>query len=258
MRALRSMLLALLASTAFLGGCATVAPPGGPGVAVSKADPFESFNRKMFAFNEAVDEAVLKPVAEAYRKAVPALVRQGVNNFFGNIGDLWSATNHLLQGKLGNGLDMGMRFAVNTVFGFAGVLDIATETGNVRKSEDFGQTLAVWGVPSGPYLVLPLFGPSTVRDASAMPLDRYYTATGRFFEMHNSYAVSGISLVSLRAELLDAGKLADQVSLDKYTFFRDAWFSRRLDQIYDGAAPLESFDDEPDEKKPAPKAEPKK
>lgn len=253
MKSMRSVLGALLASLALLGGCATVAPPGGPAAAVSKSDPFESFNRKVFAFNEAVDDAVLKPVAEAYRKVVPSLVRQGVTNFFGNIGDLWSATNHLLQGKVANGLDMGFRVAVNTVFGFAGVLDIATETGNVRKSEDFGQTLAVWGVPSGPYLVLPLFGPSTVRDAAALPVDRYYNATSRYIEVHNTYALTGLSLVNLRADLLDASKLADQVSLDKYSFFRDAWFSRRLDAIYDGAAPLESFDDEADEKKPEPK-----
>lgn len=251
---LRSLAARLLVAAAAVlaTGCATVAPPGGPSAAVSRADPWESFNRKVFAFNDAIDEALFKPVAEGYRKVVPSPVRQGVSNFFGNIGDAWSATNHLLQGKLEPGLEMGFRFAFNSVFGLAGVLDIAGDMGIARRSEDFGQTLAVWGVSSGPYLVLPLLGPSTLRDTVALPLDRYYASTGRYFSDYNIYAVGSLQVVNLRAELLDASKLAGEVSLDKYTFFRDGFFSRRLDQIYDGAAPLENMDPE-DDKKPAPK-----
>jgi phospholipid-binding lipoprotein MlaA len=245
-----SLALLVLALAGFLGGCATVAPPGGPQAAVSRADPFESFNRKVFA--------VLRPVAEAYRKAIPSLVRQGVSNFFGNVGDVWSAANQFLQGKLGNGLDMGMRVAVNTVFGFGGVLDISTDLGNSRKSEDFGQTLAIWGISSGPYLVLPLLGPSTLRDTAGVPVDRYYGSLSRFASDYNSYVTTTLQLVNLRSELLDAGKLANEVSLDKYIFFRDAWFSRRLDAIYDGSAPLENFDDDDDKKAPAKSAPPKK
>jgi phospholipid-binding lipoprotein MlaA len=244
-----------LAGALLASGCATVAPPGGPAAAVSRGDPWEGFNRKVFAFNEAVDEALFKPLAEAYRAAVPSLVRRGVSNFFGNVGDAWSASNHLLQGKLDPGLEMGLRFAFNSVFGIAGVIDIAGDLGLARRSEDFGQTLAVWGLPSGPYLVMPLLGPSTLRDTAALPLDRFYASTGRYFSDYNIYAVGSLQLVNLRAELLDAGKLASEVSLDKYIFFRDAFFSRRLDQIYDGAAPLEDLDPG-DDKKPA--AAPKK
>jgi phospholipid-binding lipoprotein MlaA len=241
----------VVTATMLASGCATVAPPGGPLAAVARTDPWEGFNRKVFAFNEAVDKALLEPVAEAYRAAVPSLVRRGVSNFFGNIGDAWSATNHLLQGKVEAGLEMGFRFAFNSFFGVAGVIDIAGDMGLARRSEDFGQTLAVWGISSGPYLVLPLLGPSTLRDTAALPLDRYYASTGRYFSDYNIYAVGSLQVVNLRAELLDASKLAGEVSLDKYTFFRDAFFSRRLDQIYDGAAPLENMDPG-DEAKPAP------
>lgn len=257
---LRSLAARLLVAAAAVlaTGCATVAPPGGPSAAVSRADPWESFNRKVFAFNDAIDEALFKPVAEGYRKVVPSPVRQGVSNFFGNIGDVWSATNHLLQGKVEPGLEMGLRVAFNTVFGFVGVLDIAGEAGLTRRSEDFGQTLAVWGISSGPYVVMPLLGPSTLRDSATLPVDRYYGSMGRFFEDYNVYATSALQLVNLRAELLDASKLAGEVSLDKYVFFRDAYFSRRLDQIYDGAAPLENLDPEDDKKPETKGAAPKK
>lgn len=257
---LRSLMGALLVcSVAVLAtGCATVAPPGGPGAAVSRTDPWEALNRKVFAFNDAIDEALVKPVAEAYRKVVPTLVRQGVSNFFGNIGDVWSATNHLLQGKVEPGLEIGLRVSFNTVFGFAGVLDIAGEAGLTRRSEDFGQTLAVWGIPSGPYVVMPFLGPSTMRDSLVLPVDRYYGSMGRFVDDYNVYVASALQLVNLRSELLDASKLAGEVALDKYVFFRDAYFSRRLDQIYDGAAPLDNLDPEDDKKPAAQGAAPKK
>lgn len=229
-------------------GCATAPAAGGAARAGVPADPWESWNRKVFAFNEAIDEAVLKPVALAYRDAVPALVRRGVGNFFGNLGDVWSSANHFLQGKLQTGLEMGMRVAANTMFGIAGVLDPATEFGLVRRSEDFGQTLAVWGVGNGPYLVLPLLGPSTLRDTAALPLDRYGGSPSRWFSDYNTYVVTSVQVLQLRAELLDTTRLVDQASLDKYSFVRDAWLARRLDQIYDGSPPLEAFDDGADDK----------
>lgn len=238
-RLLRAFVAALLLALA--GGCATVPP--GPSTATNPADPWEAWNRKVFSFNEAVDEAVLKPVARAYRNVVPQLVRTGVSNFFGNIGDVWSTANHLLQGKVGSGMEMGMRVLSNTLIGLGGLLDPATEMGLARRSEDFGQTLGVWGLPAGPYIVLPLLGPSSLRDTAGLPLDRYAGAPTLFFDV-NAYATSALQLVNVRAELLATTQLLDDVSLDKYSFIRDGYLSRRLDQVYDGAPPLEKFEDE--------------
>ncbi len=252
----RFVMVMVLAVAALLSGCATApTAPGAPGTSTRAAvpsDPWEAWNRKVFAFNEAVDEAVLRPVAQAYRDVVPPLVRRGVSNFFGNIGDAWSTANHFLQGKLQSGLEMGMRVASNTVFGIAGVLDPATEFGLVRRSEDFGQTLAVWGLANGPYIVLPVLGPSTLRDTAALPLDRYAGSPARWFSDYNEYLVTSLQVVQLRTELLETTQLVDQASLDKYSFIRDAWLARRLDQIYDGAPPLEAFEDD-DPEKPAKK-----
>ena len=239
-----------------LGACATVPPPTGAAPSPAAAiDPWEGWNRKVFAFNDAIDTAVLKPVATVWRDVVPSPIRQGVSNFFGNIGDIWSGANHLLQGKLASGLETGMRVLSNTFFGLGGVLDPATEMGLTRRSEDFGQTLAVWGVGNGPYFVLPLLGPSTLRDTAALPLDRYGGSPARIFSDYNTYVVTSVQLVQLRAELLDTTKLLDQVALDKYSFVREAFLARRLDQIFDGAPPLPKFEDEPADEpaKPAPK-----
>ena len=152
--------LALCALGALAGGCATVAPAGTEPVAANPIDPWENFNRKVYAFNEGLDEALLRPLAEAYRDVVPELVRTGVDNFFGNVYDAWSAVNQLLQGKLEDSLVMGTRVATNTLFGLGGLLDPATEMRLTRRSEDFGQTLGQWGVPNGPFLMLQLFGPA--------------------------------------------------------------------------------------------------
>ena len=231
---------ALAAVLALVSGCATV-----PGAArMSKDDPWENFNRKVFNFNEALDEAVLKPVATAYRSVVPQLVRTGVSNVLGNIGDVWSAANHLLQGKVHTGLDMGMRVLANTFFGLGGLLDPATEMGLTRHSEDFGQTLGRWGVGPGPYLVLPLLGPSTLRDASALVLDRQAAASRLADNNTGTYAITTLEVVSVRASLLDAKQLLDAAALDKYSFLRQAFLARRLDAVYDGAPPLQPFEDD--------------
>ena len=232
--------------------CATV--PGAP--PPPKEDPWENFNRKVYNFNEAVDTAVLKPVAETYRKVVPQLVRTGVSNVLGNVGDVWSAANHLLQGKVHMGLDMGMRVLTNTVFGLGGLLDPATEMGLTRRSEDFGQTLGRWGMGPGPYLVLPLLGPSTLRDSGALLIDRQASASSFITNNHAAYGVTALEVVNLRASLLGASQLLDAVALDKYSFLRQAYLSRRLDAVYDGAPPMENFDEEPESApaatKPAP------
>lgn len=234
-----------------VAGCASVAPDG-RAAASAQVDPFERWNRKVFAFNEAVDEAVLKPVATAYRDWVPSFVRTGVSNVFGNIGDVWSTANHFLQGKVGSGFEMGMRVITNTFFGIGGLLDPATEMRLPRRSEDFGQTLGVWGFGPGPYVVLPFMGPSSLRDAVGLPLDRYYSAPTWVFDV-DAYLASALQLINLRADLLATTQLLNEVSLDRYSFVRDAYLSRRLDQVYDGNPPLEKFDDDAADPPPTPK-----
>lgn len=245
MRARRGVATAALASALLLGGCATTgAGPATPG------DPWEGFNRKVFAFNEAVDDAVLRPVAEAYRDNVPQLVRTGVSNFLGNIGDLWSAANHFLQGKGQGGFEQGMRFLTNTLFGLGGLLDPASEMGLKRQSEDFGQTLGKWGFGPGPYLVLPLLGPSSVRDGLGRVPDM---AVSNGYFSNDDRAALSLTLagaLDARAALLGVTGLADQVSLDKYSFFRQAYLSRRQDAVYDGAPPAEAFEDIGDDPPP--------
>jgi phospholipid-binding lipoprotein MlaA len=239
----------LLALT--LGACAS-SPPAAPGSAAAApmgtnpADPWEAFNRKMFSFNDAIDGAILKPVATAYRAVVPELVRQGVGNVLSNIGDVWSAANQLLQGKLEHGLNMGMRVLANSFFGLGGLLDPATEMGLTRRSEDFGQTLGVWGIGPGPYLVLPLFGPRTVRDTFGTLVDRNFEPSTLPSHSDGRYAVTALALINTRTNFLSMTEALDSVALDRYTFVRDAYLARRLDAVYDGSPPMEKFEDEPD------------
>ena len=250
--ALRLALLTAVVTVA--SGCATVPS----GAAASKDDPWESFNRKVFVFNEAVDEAVLKPVATAYRDVVPQLVRTGISNVLSNIGDVWSAANHLLQGKIHSGLDTGMRVLVNTVFGLGGLLDVATEVGLTRQREDFGQTLGRWGVGPGPYVVLPLLGPSTLRDTGALVLDLQASASSLATNSNASLGITTLEVVNLRSSLLAATKLLDEVALDKYSFVRTAFLARRLDAVLDGAsAPVADDGDPGDSPPPAAKPAPK-
>ena len=238
------------AALATLAACAS-APPAAPGAAAVAApaatnpvDPWENWNRKVYAFNDAIDTAVLKPVAQTYHDVVPHLVRQGIDNVLGNIRDAWSAANHLLQGKVEVGLEMGMRVLTNTFFGLGGLLDPATEMRLSKRPTDFGLTLGHWGIGTGPYLVLPFFGPSNIRDGIGLVADVYVgpsrlppTATGRD-------TVTVVDTVNTRSNLLSAGALLDQVALDKYSFLRDAYLSRRRDAVYDGAPPMDSFEDD--------------
>ena len=219
---------ALLLAAAFLAGCATTA---------ENRDPWESMNRKTHAFNEGLDEAVLKPVAKGYVKVVPAFAREGVANFFDNIEDFTTSLNQFLQGKPAEGAsDMG-RFAVNTVFGVFGLWDIATPLGLEKHYEDFGQTLGVWGVQSGPYLVLPLMGPSTARDAPAKVIDPSWFYQGYIQPESVYWGLWALDKIKVRAGLLQAESTLDAAALDKYTFLRDAWLQRRRSQIYDGNPP---------------------
>jgi phospholipid-binding lipoprotein MlaA len=252
LRALQALLAALALLLA--GGCATV--PAGGNAAPAPIDPWENWNRKVFAFNDTLDTKVLKPVAETYRKVVPSFVRTGISNVLGNLYDIWSAANHLLQGKVQMSLEMGMRVVTNSIVGLGGLLDPASEMGLTRRQEDFGQTLGRWGVANGPYMVLPFFGPSTVRDGFGLLADRMASPSSLPETERGRFAVNGIELINTRTNLLDAGNLVDQVALDKYSFFRDAYLARRRDAVYDGAPPLETFDDAADPMADEPAAKP--
>lgn len=206
--------------------------------AVNPRDPYESLNRKVFEFNDKLDANVLKPVAETYQKVVPSMVRSGVSNVLGNLGDVWSAVNQLLQGKVGNAGEMTFRVLTNTVFGIGGLMDPATELGMERRREDFGQTLGRWGVPSGPYVVLPLLGSSTARDTAATPVDMYASLDTQLTSGTSAtLGVSVLKVVNTRANLLGASQLLDQIALDRYSFIRDAYLARRRSQVYDGNPP---------------------
>jgi phospholipid-binding lipoprotein MlaA len=208
-----------------ISGCAT-------GPAANPTDPLEPFNRKMFAFNEGVDKAVLKPVAQGYRAVTPQLVRAGVTNFFDNLEDLWSAVNSALQLRPQNTVENFMRFGVNTVFGLGGVLNVANEMGIERHSEDLGKTLGRWGVPSGPYLVMPLLGPSTIRDATTIVLENRYDAISSIDSVRTRNSLTVLRLVDTRTGLLRLGEMLDEAALDKYSFTRDAFLQRRRADIY--------------------------
>jgi phospholipid-binding lipoprotein MlaA len=207
------------------------APAGNP------KDPFEGFNRGIFSFNEGLDRVILKPVAETYRKVVPQPVRTGVSNVFGNVNDAWSAVNQMLQGKVQNSLEMGMRVAMNSVFGLGGLLDPASEAGLEKRPEDFGQTLGVWGFNPGPYLVLPVFGPSSIRDGLALPVDQVASPGNYISPTSASVGVTVLGVVNTRTSLLNLTNLASDLALDKYSFYRDAYIARRLNQVYDGNPP---------------------
>lgn len=194
-------------------------------------DPLEGFNRVMFNFNDAIDQAVLKPTAKAYRAVLPSFVQTGISNFFGNIGDVWTAVNDLLQGKVAEGVTDVMRVAVNTTFGLGGVIDIGSAAGMQKHREDFGQTLGTWGVKSGSYLVLPLLGPSTLRDAVATPVDYKGDLWSYVTPVKDRNIGTVVRLVDKRASVLDAGALLEEASLDRYVFLRDAYLQRRAGQI---------------------------
>jgi phospholipid-binding lipoprotein MlaA len=228
--------LALLALALGLAGCQTMQRVGDKlqgavdrvmGSKGQKLDPWESWNRKVFAFNEGLDEHVLKPVATAYSEILPAPIRTGIGNFFGNISDAWSAVNLLLQGRFKAGLDQGMRVAVNSTFGLAGLLDIATEAGLEKNSQDFGKTLGKWGMGTGAYIVWPVFGPSSVRDSIGLPFDWKASPAVVFDDGKKKAGVLVLSAINTRANFLRASEMLEGIALDKYTFYRDAYLQRR-------------------------------
>ena len=223
------LILVLLAALT-LSACATTGN--------DPRDPWEGLNRKTFAFNDAVDRAVLKPVAQGYQKITPAFAQEGVNNFYANIEDIGTSLNNLAQGKIKEGAGDAARFVINTVVGIFGLWDIATPMGLEKHEEDFGQTLGWWGVPPGPYFVIPLMGPSTARDAPARVVDPQWFAND-YLPDRVFWTWWGLDKVRQRDNLLKAERVLDDAALDKYTFIRDAWWQRRQNQVYDGNPPRE-------------------
>jgi phospholipid-binding lipoprotein MlaA len=230
----------LLGAVALLSGCAATSP--------DPRDPLEGINRGTYKFNDALDKAVLKPVAQGYNAVLPQPVRNCVGNIFGNLGDLYTGVNNLIEGYPHDAGSDVCRVAVNTTVGVLGCFDVASGMGFTKHKKDFGITLGVWGVSPGPYIVLPLFGPSDVRDTGGLVVDLYADPVGYLYPVWQRNTLEGIRLIDTRASLLGAGNLLQGAALDEYVFVRDGWFTRRRSQIYNGNPP---DDAEPDADTPA-------
>ncbi len=215
-----------------LNGCATV---------LDNNDPLERYNRAMYSFNEAADKAVIKPIAKGYDAIVPAQINLGVSNFFSNLNDITVVINDVLQLKFIQALQDAGRFVINSTIGIGGLFDVASTIGYYKHNEDFGQTLGVWGVASGPYIVLPFFGSSTLRDSFGLVGDMY-TDPAIYVHDDARYALIATRVIDRRAYLLGIEKMIEQMSVDQYTFIRDAWQQRRQYLIYDGNTPDEDED----------------
>ncbi len=205
-------------------------------------DPLEPFNRGVYRFNDAVDGAVLKPVATAYRDVTPVRVRQGINNFFDNLRDVWSFVNNSLQFKGQAAFDSLRRVGVNTFLGWGGVFDVATEMDIEKHTRDFGHTLGYWGVAPGPYLVLPLLGSSSLRDAAALPVDWKGDLVSAVSHVPTRNTATVVRVVDQRSDLLKAGNMLEEAALDRYSFMRDAYLQRRRSVIFDGNPPEEELE----------------
>lgn len=223
------MLTALLGL--MLSGCASTA----------NNDPLEGINRGIYKFNDVADKAVIKPVAGAYKAVLPSPVRSGVNNFFGNLSTFVSVINDLLQFKFDKAAEGAGRFVINTTFGIAGLVDVASMDGIEKRKEDFGQTLGHWGVGSGPYLVLPFLGPSSIRDTTGLVVDSLaFDPLGYVDDPATRNSAVALRILDRRAQLLPGSDLLDEAALDPYAFMRDAYFQRRQNQVHDGNPPAQN------------------
>jgi phospholipid-binding lipoprotein MlaA len=256
----RLIVIATLVVGVLLQGCASTASPNATNMASDRggSDPFESMNRVTASFNAGLDAMLVKPAAQAYKFVTPPPIRMMVGNFFGNLSDLWTGTNNLLQGKPKAAVSDFTRFTLNTVWGLLGLVDIASDLGLEKHNEDFGQTLGVWGVSPGPYLVLPILGPSSVRDTAGLIPDSFASPLRSIKHQSTYYSFLGARAIDTRAGFLSAERFMDSASLDDYAFFRNGFFQRRFSQIYDGNPPEQAVpkydDDEKDDKKPDVKA----
>lgn len=222
----------ILGMLVFLQGCASVQNP-------DARDPWEPMNRSVYRFNDVVDNVAIKPAAELYVKVLPSFVRTGVHNFLGNLSDVWSMANSAMQLKGQATAETFMRINVNTFMGLGGVLDVASEMRLEKRKEDFGQTLGYWGVKPGPYLVLPLLGPSTLRDALATPLDFKGNPSQVFTDEATRNSLSVTRVLDVRSGLLQTVDVIKAASLDPYNFVRDAYLQKRNNDIHDGNPPSE-------------------
>jgi phospholipid-binding lipoprotein MlaA len=241
---LRAVVLCGAVSLLLLGGCASTGNP---------RDPLEPINRGIYKFNDGVDSLLVKPGAEFYRFVVPEFMRTGVSNFFSNVNDVIVALNSLLQGKLTQAGSDVARLIVNSTVGVLGLFDVATEIGLEKHNEDFGQTLGYWGIGDGPYLVLPLLGPSSARDAVGWVGDFYAWPITYLEPQRDRQALIAFRFVTARADLLEASRILETAALDPYEFVRDAYLQRRRNLVHDGKPPPDE-DDFEDEAKPKPKA----
>jgi len=216
-----------------LGGCAT---------APSNVDPLEPFNRAMYSVHEVVDGHVIKPIAEGYVKVTPRPIRTGVSNVFGNLDDLFSGINNLLQGNPARAGDDFGRVLLNSTIGFAGIFDIASDAGIQKDEQDFGITFGKWGVPNGPYLFVPLFGPTTFRDGAGWIVRIFSSPVGYMDNVALRNSITGVNYLDARARALDAESVLDTASLDRYRFLRGAYLKSRRYKVYDGKPPPDDED----------------
>lgn len=235
MNALR-LLTAL--TTIALTGCAATQTK-------NPADPLESFNRGVYQFNDAVDKAIAKPAAQGYNAVMPIPGKVMVSNFFSNLDDVIVTVNDLLQFKFAQAASDGARFLINTTFGVFGLIDVAHRL--EKHNEDFGQTLGYWGVGSGPYLVIPFLGPSTLRDGAGLYADSFPSRIRHVDHIRSRNQLYLVKSINRRAQLLDQEKVLDEAALDRYEFIRDAYLLRRESLVYDGNPPREIYEEEPDE-----------
>ena len=241
----------LCISTAFLSGCTTLDGPTDP------SDPFESYNRSMDSFNNKVDQYVLKPVAQGYDAVTPAPVQKGVSNFFSNLDDVLVVFNDLFQFKFKQLASDTGRLVINSTVGLFGLIDWATDIGLEKHNEDFGQTLGYWGVSSGPYLILPFLGPSTVRDTGGLVTDSTYLNPINnevhekwIYPDRNRDAVTGLTVINAidtRAGLLKAEGVLDEAAIDRYIYIREAFLQRRKSLVHDGNPPADDSSLDEDE-----------
>jgi phospholipid-binding lipoprotein MlaA len=227
-----------LLAVVLLQGCASVPSP-------DPRDPMESWNRGVYGFNDALDRAVVKPVATVYRGVLPQWMRSGVGNFFNNLEDVWSIVNNALQFRGRDTGDSIGRVMVNTTIGIVGLLDVASELNIERHTADFGLTLGRWGVGAGPYVVLPLLGPTTMRGVVALPVDWKGNLVNQVTDEATRYGLVGLDLVDTRAKYLQAGSVVEEAALDQYSFIRDSYLQRQRNRVYDGNPPEEDTESTP-------------
>ena len=233
----RASLAAVLLALAFAGGCAST----GPGVA---RDPLEPLNRAVFAFNDQADQLLVRPAARAYQAVVPEVLRIAIGNVLGNLFEPWAAVNQLLQGKPVEAISGAARFVLNSTLGLGGVVDIATPIGLERQPEDLGQTLGRWGLPAGPYLVLPLLGPSSLRDAAGTVGAWRFDPVWHAAEEDLRAAYTFLLVLDTRVRMLGTERVIEGASLDRYSFIRDSYLQRRRNLVFDGNPPPPKEDDE--------------